>query len=85
MYDGQEIGIVPLNIKGLNLLNMSYKKNDTYIHYKKYKSFVVRGELNKLPKCDGTIIFLENGSVYEVALKKEIANNKLKPYSLDYI
>lgn len=72
IYQGQEIGKVQLNIKGLKLLNMNYKD-----HYKKYKNFVVWGELDNLPNCDGSIFFLEDGRIYEVALKVQIANNKL--------
>lgn len=75
VYDGENIGEVKVNIKGLKLLNLSYKTEDGWINHKKYNTFAVRGELDKIPyDIDGTISFLENGKIFEVALKKEVAN-----------
>jgi hypothetical protein len=76
-YEGQEIGEVEVDIQGLKLLNMNYKEHNTYVNYKQYSGYVVRGELEMLPECDGSISFLEDGRIYEVALKKEVANGKL--------
>jgi hypothetical protein len=78
LYAGDEIGEVPINIKGLKLLNMTYKENGIFINHKKYNSLVVQGELDKIPyNIDGTISFLEDGKIYEVALKKDIANKAI--------
>ena len=77
IYHGQEIGTVPINIKGLKLLNMNYKKDGIFVYHKKYNNFVIGGELDKLPKCDGSISFLKDGRIYEVALRKDTANKLL--------
>jgi hypothetical protein len=75
LYENEEIGEVPVNLKGLKLLNLTYKENDIFVNHKKYNTFVVRGELEKIPyDVDGTISFLEDGRIYEVALKKDITN-----------
>ena len=78
--EGQEIGEVKVNIKALKLLNMTYKdKNDVWSNHKLYKDFVVRGELDRIPlDIDGTISYLDDGRIYEVCLKKEVANSLLK-------
>ena len=74
-YEGEDIGMVKINIKDLNLLNMTYKKNEVWVNHNKYKDIVVRGELEKITEdVDGTISFLEDGRIYEVALLKDIAN-----------
>jgi hypothetical protein len=40
-----------------------------------YKKFNVRGEIEEIPyDIDGTISFLDDGRIYEVALKKDVAN-----------
>ncbi len=76
IYSGEEIGEVIVNIKGLKLLNMTYQENNKFMNYDKYKNFNVRGELEKIPyDIDGTISFLGDGRIYEVVLKKNIANN----------
>jgi len=77
-FEGDEIGEVVINLKGLKLLNMAFKENNTYITHKKYNLFVVRGELEKIPyDIDGTISFLEDGRIYEVALPKDIATKSI--------
>lgn len=74
-YSGEEVGEVVVNIKGLKLLNMTYKEDGKFINHQKYKNFNVRGELDEIPyDIDGTISFLEDGRIYEVALKKDVAN-----------
>jgi hypothetical protein len=78
-YYGEEIGEVPVNIKGLKLLNLSYKVDGNFVNHKKYNNFSVRGELDKIPfDIDGTISFLEDGRIFEVALKKDVANALLQ-------
>lgn len=73
--DGEDIGEVVVNIKGLKLLNMTYEKDGIYLNHKKYKDYNVRGEFENIPfEIDGTISYLEDGRIYEVALKKDIAN-----------
>jgi len=76
IYENDDIGEVEINLKNLKLLNMSYRNvNSEFENHKKYKDFVVRGEIDKIPfDIDGTISFLEDGRIYEVCLKKEIAN-----------
>lgn len=76
---GDEIGEVVVNIKGLKLLNMTYSDSDRkFINHHKYKNFSTRGELDLIPyDIDGTISFLDDGRVYEVVLKKIIANKLL--------
>jgi hypothetical protein len=77
-YEGETPVTVPIDINGLRLLNMNYVENQEYVHHKKYQGNVVRGELETLPYgVDGSISFLENGSIYEVALPKQIANRLL--------
>jgi hypothetical protein len=75
-YEGDEIGKIKINLNGLKLLNMTYINNDgEYENYNKYKNLNVKGELDQIPfNIDGTISFLDDGRIYEVALKKEIAN-----------
>ena len=77
LYEGQEIATIPVNIKGLKLLNMNFKQKGVFVNHKKYKDFVVCGQLDKLPYCDGSISYLENGLIYEVALTKETANERM--------
>lgn len=75
IYEGEEIGEIKINLKGLKLLNITYKIDGEWINHKKYNDFVVRGELDKIPlNIDGTISFLSDGRIYEVCLTKEIAN-----------
>lgn len=75
-YAGDEVGEIVVNLKGLKLLNMTYKKDGKFINHNKYKDLNVKGELDEIPyDIDGTISFLEDGRIYEVALKKEVANN----------
>ena len=74
-YEGDEVGLIKANIKGLKLLNMNYKENGEWLFHKKYNLYVIRGELEKIPyDIDGTISFLKNGDIFEVALPKEVAN-----------
>jgi hypothetical protein len=79
IYAGEEIGEVCINLKGLNLLNMTYKnKKGKFENHDKYKYINIKGELDKIPyKIDGTISFLADGRIYEVALKKEVANKRI--------
>jgi len=78
-YKGENIGEVKVNIKGLKLLNMTYKNKDgIWENHKKYSAFVVRGELENIDlDIDGTISFLEDGRIYEVCLPKNVANKLL--------
>lgn len=74
-YAGQDIGEVIVNIKGLKLLNMAFEENGILVNYNKYKYFHTKGELDKIPyDIDGTISFLEDGRIYEVALRVDVAN-----------
>ena len=74
-YDGDDVGEVKVNLKGLKLLNMNYKENGVFVNHKKYNTLVVRGELEKIPfDIDGTISYLDGGRIYEVALFKNVAN-----------
>lgn len=75
-FEGEEMGQLHINIKGLKLLNLNYKnENGEFYNHAQYQSMVVRGELEKIPfDIDGTISFLKDGRVYEVALKKETTN-----------
>ena len=82
-YSGQKPLYIRINIKYIPLLNISYKHNGIYINYKKYSSFVVRGELQNISEiidgeAKGTINFLENGDIFEVCLPKNLANELLK-------
>ena len=71
IYEGEEIGEVKVNIKGLKLLNLSYKEDSSWVNHKKYNIFSIKGELDKIPfDIDGTISFLEDGRIFEVCLKK---------------
>jgi hypothetical protein len=79
---GQKTSVIPLDLQGLRLMNMGYEQNGEWVFHNKYKAFVVRGELNKIPefaagKIDGTISYLENGDIYEVCLPTITANNRL--------
>ncbi|MCK9445971.1 hypothetical protein M0Q50_03665 [bacterium] len=77
-YEGQDIGEVKVNIKGLKLLNMTYKDKTGWANHKLYSGIVTRGELEKIPlDIDGTISFLDDGRIYEVCLKKDVANKLL--------
>lgn len=77
-YENQKAGYVDINIKGLKLLNLTYEENGKFPFHKLYSTYVVRGELNKIPlDIDGVISFLEDGSIYEVCLSKETANKCL--------
>lgn len=81
LYDGQNIGEVEVNLKGLKLLNMTYKNLNGFINHKLYQSFNVKGELDKIPHdIDGTISFLKDGGIYEVALKKDVANKLIEKH-----
>ena len=74
-YEGENVGEVIVNLKDLKLLNMTYKHKGEFVNYNKYKTFNVKGKLEKIPyDIDGTISFLEDGNIYEVALKKDVAN-----------
>lgn len=77
IYEGEEIGEILLNIKSLKLLNMTYKNQDgVFINHKKYKDINTRGELYDIPyDIDGTISYLEDGRIYEICLKKDVAND----------
>jgi hypothetical protein len=81
-YAGENAATIAINIKGLRLLNMTYKKNGKFVNYLKYQLDVVKGDLDKIPlfvsgEIDGTISFLEDGQIYEICLPKEIANKLL--------
>jgi len=77
-YEGQNPATIPINIIGLRLLNMNYKENGVYVHHRTYGGNVVRGELDALPfGVDGSVSFLEDGRIYEVALPKDTANRLL--------
>lgn len=79
IYEGEEIGEVCVNIKGLKLLNLSYKEKDIFVNHKKYNKYVVKGELDKIPfDIDGTISYLKDGRIFEVCLYKKIANRLIK-------
>lgn len=72
-YEGENAAYICVNIKGLKLLNLTVPSL-----YKQYKNFHVKGELELIDRdIDGTIMFLEDGRIYEVALKKDIANKVL--------
>lgn len=79
-YECEDMIQIPINIKGLKLLNLNYKdKSGQYINHKLYNNYVVRGELNKIPlDIDGTISFLNDGKIFEVCLSKETANKIFK-------
>lgn len=77
--EGQEAGYVTVDIKGLRLLNIQYKKDGVFVHHKQFNNYVIHGELEKIPfDIDGTISFLDDGRIYEVALPVDIANDLLK-------
>lgn len=79
LYYGQDIGEIEVNIKGLKLLNLNYKEDNTFINHKKYNDFSIRGELDKIPfNIDGTISYLKDGRIFEVSLFKDVANKLLK-------
>lgn len=79
LYAGEEVGKITINIKGLKLLNMTYKNSkNEFENYSSFKAYNVRGELDKIPfDIDGTISYLKDGRIYEVALKKDVANKLL--------
>lgn len=77
-YDGQEADYIEVSLKGLRLLNLSYKVDGTFPNHRQYNNYVVRGMLEELPDVDGSISFLDDGSIFEVALSKEMANKLLK-------
>lgn len=80
LYSGEEIGKVGVNIKGLKLLNLTYQnKKGQFENHIKYRHFNVKGELDKIPfNVQGTISYLEDGKIYEVVLKKNVANSLLE-------
>lgn len=78
-YDGQKPDYIEVNIKGLRLLNMTYKEDGQFVHHRLYRNYVTRGELDQIPHdIHGTIDYLDNGDIYEVALFKEVANKLLQ-------
>lgn len=75
IYNGQRVSLVPANIKGLKLLNMTYTEDGVYVNHKKFQHLVVRGEVDQIPfDVDGTISYLDDGRIYEVCLPVETAN-----------
>lgn len=57
---------------------MGYKTDSGFVNHKNYKDYVVSGELEKIPfNIDGTVSFLDDGRIYEVALFVDIANRLL--------
>lgn len=79
-YHGQAAVQIPADIQGLVLLNMTYRENGEFINHRKYKTLVVNGHLDQLPhRVDGTISYLEDGRIYEVALPASVANRVLQP------
>ena len=83
---GQKAVEIPIDLKGLRLLNLSYKKDGELI-FKPYRIAVIRGELDKIPmfaegKINGTINYLENGRIYEVCLPKDLINRLIVGSSL---
>lgn len=79
LYEGDKTGFIKINIKNLTLLNLNYKdENGIYENHNKYKFHVIKGELENIPyNIDGTISFIKEGLIYEVALTKEVANIQL--------
>ena len=75
-FEGDEVGQIFVNIKGLKLLNLNYKNEfGEFSNHAEYQKFVTKGELEKIPfEIDGSISFLQDGRIYEVALKKSVAN-----------
>ncbi len=72
-YQGEAIGEVPINLKGLRLLNINHANN-----HKLYSTLVVRGELEQIPlDIDGSISFLEDGRIYEVCLPPGLATPRI--------
>src|ERR1035437_6391991 len=77
-YFGQKSSHIQIDIKGLRLLNLSYRKNDEFV-FQPLTVFATRGDLEKIPmfvqrKIDGTIQYLKDGTIYQVTLPKETVN-----------
>ena len=74
-YEGQQARTLPIDIRGLALLNNEYAPDQGYPNHQQYGNNRIRGEFDMLPPgVDGYISFLDDGRIYEVALPAKIAN-----------
>lgn len=75
-HEGQTPTWLPIDIKGLKLLNTGYTAPDgTWPLHKLHGAEKIRGEFHNLPEgFDGFIDFLSDGRIYEVALPPDKAN-----------
>lgn len=75
-YHGQATAMIPANLKGLRLLNMTYRENGEFVNFNQYKSIVPLGDFDAIPvqNIDGAISFLDDGRIYQVAVRCETAN-----------
>ena len=80
-HEGQKPAKVPINIKGLRLLNLNYKDSaGEFANHKEHGLNLIHGNLEKLPKgIDGYVSYGTNGKIGEVALSAETANRLLRP------
>lgn len=80
---GQTVAVLAVNLKGLRLLNMSYRENLSFVFHQQYGNFITRGELEKVPmfrngEVVGAISYLDDGRIYQVCLPAKIANQLLR-------
>ena len=74
-YEGQQARTLPIDIRGLALLNNEYAPDQGYPNHQQYGNNRIRGEFDMLPPgVDGYISFLDDGRIYEVALPAQTAN-----------
>jgi hypothetical protein len=74
-YEGQQARTLPIDIRGLALLNNEYAPDQGYPNHQQYGNNRIRGEFDTLPPgVDGYISFLDDGRIYEVALPAATAN-----------
>ncbi len=79
-YAGQKAATIPVNLKGLKLLNLNHKDADGQLDIaKEHWEHSTMGDLTHLPKgLDGYIGYSADGRIGEVVLSKDTANRLLK-------
>jgi len=86
-YHGQSTALIPINLKGLRLLNItdgphppgtSYSDPEAFPFHKAFQAIVNRGDLHRIPpfaegKIDGVINYLDDDRIYQVCLPADVA------------
>lgn len=91
-YYGQRAVVIPANLKGLRLLDMTESSHDglpyadprAFPLHKAFNRFITQGDLHGISlfaegRIDGTISHLRDGRIYEVCLPKDVANRVRMP------